>query len=97
MSATCPWCSAPRDKGPSCSKCGANFAKAAAYVDMYGTWVKARRDFDAISLGSQDGMNADPLVLVEEHGWKLASMANRYFLPGDGLPAYLYWHLYIYP
>lgn len=55
---------------------------AAAYVDMYGTWVKARRDFDAIPLGSQDGMNADPLVLVEEHGWTLANLANRYFLLG---------------
>ena len=55
---------------------------AAAYVDMYGTWVKGRRDFDAIPLGSQDGMNADPLVLVEEHGWTLASMANRYFVLG---------------
>ena len=55
---------------------------AAAYVDMYGTWVKGRRDFDAIPLGSQDGMNADPLVLVEEFGWTLPSMANRFFLLG---------------
>ena len=26
--ATCPWCSAPRDAGPSCPRCGANYAKA---------------------------------------------------------------------
>ncbi|HEX9397847.1 MAG TPA: hypothetical protein VF943_14030 [Burkholderiales bacterium] len=28
MAATCPWCQAPRDAGPSCPKCGANYAKA---------------------------------------------------------------------
>jgi hypothetical protein len=28
--ATCPWCQAPRDTGPSCPKCGANYAKAEA-------------------------------------------------------------------
>ena len=55
---------------------------AATYVDIYGTWVKARRDFDAIPLGSQDGMAADPLVLIEQHGWTLASVANRYFVLG---------------
>jgi hypothetical protein len=27
---TCPWCNAPRDPGPSCPKCGANYAKAEA-------------------------------------------------------------------
>jgi hypothetical protein len=25
---TCPWCSAPRGDGPSCPRCGANYAKA---------------------------------------------------------------------
>src|SRR5689334_10047930 len=28
--AACPWCQAPRDTGPSCPKCGANYAKAEA-------------------------------------------------------------------
>src|SRR3954470_9046123 len=28
--AICPWCQAPRDTGPSCPKCGANYAKAEA-------------------------------------------------------------------
>jgi hypothetical protein len=28
MSTTCPWCQAPRDSGPNCPKCGANYAKA---------------------------------------------------------------------
>jgi len=27
---TCPWCQAPRAEGPSCLKCGANYAKAEA-------------------------------------------------------------------
>jgi hypothetical protein len=27
---TCPWCQAPRAEGPSCPKCGANYAKAEA-------------------------------------------------------------------
>src|SRR5262249_39149184 len=26
--AICPWCQAPRAEGPSCPKCGANYAKA---------------------------------------------------------------------
>lgn len=28
MAAACPWCQAPRADGPSCPKCGANYAKA---------------------------------------------------------------------
>jgi hypothetical protein len=30
MSATCPWCDAPRQAGPDCPRCGANYAKAEA-------------------------------------------------------------------
>ena len=30
MNATCPWCNAPRDAGPTCPGCGANYAKAEA-------------------------------------------------------------------
>lgn len=30
MSATCPWCNAPRGLGPDCPRCGANYAKAEA-------------------------------------------------------------------
>src|SRR5258706_7164441 len=26
--ATCPWCNAPRDTGPSCTRCGADYSKA---------------------------------------------------------------------
>lgn len=55
---------------------------AAAFVDMYATWVKGRRDYDAIPLGSQDGANADPLVLVQDFGWTLNAMANRFFALG---------------
>ena len=29
-SATCPWCEAPRQDGPDCPRCGANYAKAEA-------------------------------------------------------------------
>ncbi len=28
MTATCPWCNAPREAGPTCSRCGAIYAKA---------------------------------------------------------------------
>lgn len=55
---------------------------AVAFVDIYATWVKARSDLDAIPLGSQDGMDADPLVLVQEFGWTLNGMVNRYFALG---------------
>ncbi len=55
---------------------------AVAFVDIYTTWVKARFDLDAIPLGSQDGMDADPLVLVQEHGWTLPGMVNRYTILG---------------
>lgn len=30
MSTSCPWCQAPRDSGPTCPRCGANYAKAEA-------------------------------------------------------------------
>jgi hypothetical protein len=30
VTATCPWCSAPRDTGPACPRCGADYAKAEA-------------------------------------------------------------------
>jgi hypothetical protein len=30
VSATCPWCNAPRDTGPTCPRCGAIYAKAEA-------------------------------------------------------------------
>ena len=55
---------------------------AAAFVDIYATWVKARRDHDAIPLGSQDGMDADPLVLVQKFGWTLDGVVSRYFTLG---------------
>ena len=28
VTATCPWCNAPREAGPACPRCGANYAKA---------------------------------------------------------------------
>src|SRR3954468_21167149 len=40
MSATCPWCSAPRDTGPTCPKCGAIYAKAEA-IKAHGRAVMA--------------------------------------------------------
>lgn len=55
---------------------------AAAFVDIYATWVKARSDHDAIPLGSQDGMDADPLVLVQQFGWTLDGVVSRYFTLG---------------
>lgn len=51
---------------------------AVAFVDMASTWVRGRFDWDAIPLGSQDGQDADPAVLVQEYGWTLGGMVNRY-------------------
>ena len=55
---------------------------AAAFVDIYATWVKARHDWDAIPMGSQDGQDADPAVLVQEFGWTLDGMVSRFFWLG---------------
>lgn len=38
--ATCPWCSAPRDAGPACPRCGANYAKA-EQIKAHGRAVAA--------------------------------------------------------
>ncbi len=55
---------------------------AVAFVDILSTWVKGRFDWDAIPLGSQDGQDADPAVLVQEYGWTLGGMVNRYLTLG---------------
>jgi hypothetical protein len=55
---------------------------ATAFVDFFSTWVRGRFDWDAIPLGSQDGQDADPAVLVQEFGWTLGGMVNRYLALG---------------
>lgn len=40
MTATCPWCSAPRDSGPACPRCGADYTKAKA-IKAHGRAVPA--------------------------------------------------------
>ena len=43
MTNTCPWCQAPRDAGPSCPKCGANYAKA-EQIKTGGRALPANKD-----------------------------------------------------
>ncbi len=40
MTTPCPWCSAPRDTGPACPRCGADYAKAEA-IKAHGRAVPA--------------------------------------------------------
>ena len=50
---TCPWCNAPREGGPACARCGANYAKA----DMIR---KQGRATEAVALA------ASPQIQIEE-------------------------------
>jgi hypothetical protein len=55
---------------------------AVAFVDMYSVWVAGRSDFDAIPFGTTGGMATDPSRLVEDFGWKIETMVNRYVMLG---------------
>jgi hypothetical protein len=51
---------------------------AAAFVDMFATWVSGR-----IPFGENEGSGlSDPLKLLEEHGWSQAVMVRRYVAVG---------------
>jgi len=52
---------------------------AAAFVDMFSTWVSG-----AIPFGEIEGVGlSDPMRLVEEHGWSAAAMVRRYVIVGS--------------
>ena len=55
---------------------------ATAFVDIYATWWKARRDDNAIPYGTMDGMASDSMKLVEAHGWTLQTLVQRYVVLG---------------
>lgn len=55
---------------------------AAAFVDIYATWWKSRRDESAIPFGTMDGMASDAMKLVEDYGWSQQMLVNRYVVLG---------------
>jgi hypothetical protein len=55
---------------------------AAAFVDIYATWWKSRKDEGAIPYGTTGGMATDAMKLVDEHGWTLQLLVHRYVVFG---------------
>lgn len=52
---------------------------AAAFVDMYSTWLSALGDYGKIPFGEQEGgLLSDATRLVDEHGWEARAMVRRY-------------------
>jgi hypothetical protein len=55
---------------------------AAAFVDIYATWWRARKDEGAIPYGTTGGMATDAMKLVDDHGWTLQLLVHRYVVLG---------------
>lgn len=55
---------------------------AAAFVDIYATWWRSRKDEGAIPYGTTGGMATDAMKLVDEHGWTLQLLVQRYVTLG---------------
>lgn len=55
---------------------------AAAFVDIYATWWKARNDEGAIPYGTTGGMATDAMTLVDVYGWSLQTLVHRYVVLG---------------
>lgn len=55
---------------------------AAALVDIYATWWKARKDESAVPYGTTGGMATDSMTLVDTYGWTLQTLVNRYVVLG---------------
>jgi hypothetical protein len=55
---------------------------AAAFVDIYATWWKSRKDESAIPYGTTGGMATDAMTLVDAYGWTLQTLVNRYVVLG---------------
>lgn len=63
---------------------------AAAFVDMFATWFTALWNVDVIPFGENEGSGlSDPMKLLEEHGWRTATMVRRYVAVGVGALAAL--------
>jgi hypothetical protein len=56
---------------------------AAAFVDMFATWWRARTNTDAIPFGEIEGVGlSDPMRLLEWYGWSTQAMVSRYVTVG---------------
>jgi hypothetical protein len=56
---------------------------AAAFCDAYATWWDARKNFEAIPFGENEGSGpSDPSRLVDEYGWATSTMVHRYVVLG---------------
>lgn len=55
---------------------------AAAFVDMFATWLRARKDHNAIPYGTMDGMASDSMTLVDGYRWSMESLVSRYVTLG---------------
>src|SRR5687767_10079390 len=78
VTATCPWCNAPRATGTTCPRCGANYAKA-EQIKAHG---RAQVVEEAVAVPVQDVPIAAMLVgmearVVEDPAleWKLCAAA----------------------
>jgi len=58
---------------------------AAAFSDMFATWLGALRDRGAIPFGEIEGVGlSDPMKLIEEYGWSTKALVRRYVMVGAG-------------
>ena len=55
---------------------------AASFVDIFATWVSARKDDQNVPYGTTGDMASDAMLLVDNHGWSMSLLISRYFWLG---------------
>ena len=56
---------------------------AAAFADVFSLWWGARKDYDLIPFGMNEGAGlSDPSVLSDQYGWSADLLVHRYLLLG---------------
>ena len=55
---------------------------AASFVDIFATWVSARKDDQNVPYGTTGDMASDAMLLVDNHGWSMQALIGRYFWLG---------------
>ncbi len=56
---------------------------AAAFADVFSLWWGARRNYDLIPFGMNEGAGlSDPSVLSDQYGWSADLLVHRYLLLG---------------
>ena len=56
---------------------------AAAFADVFSLWWSARRNYDLIPFGMNEGAGlSDPSVLSDQYGWSADQLVHRYLLLG---------------